>query len=785
MLIYEGQSRIRPLHYEELAARQVTGRHQIAADGTHLIDGIPFGKRYLKRAPSSRPPVHIPPRNKRRRINEDGWDGNTSLIGNFAAASPGPAEIVRRSICDSSAQLEEHENADDQGSQQLIEIGHAGTETQPAGILGSPFPGSTTPPNVVDRPKSVLSVKDVKKTPRKYCVQKPRVQERHQSVLSSSSSGTDSAPSVRGVRESLQEACDETPRADDTKRSIISSSSSESSESSTSEDESSSDSEHSDEEDIEQASRDVHDDSSSTSSTSVSSSDISSSLSSSPSSNGTSSDSDVSKNKQRKPTPKTDTTGVKSNKSSVLNPPGLGSRRTRHSNLRTKLRKRLAKLKAAGVLPASANFEDLRAWDQSSAQRIAPKTEGPGLEKDENLSFKKAEFEERRAQLLRDIDAGGIDVTPKTGQLESQIVDGGNVAESPAEPISTTELPKRGKKLDLASARRFVFGSLGLRTPKSKQDVEEAKAKLAHRLKRLEPNDKEDKEEATKQLKETTTIRQALMPVENWGDFIVVKATECIYEDVKMPPPPFPFVQRWDAKSQQQIRERRNQQNPQRKKRKRKSRAYEDEGWEGHMNYERALLVYSDKEENMENVPTPAPRSTTELPGSVCEPVGVAVVEATPSQEEDGLPLLENVSSLPDATLEHMKPGAIIAFKQLEVSKTTGWEPTISAYRTGVVEQLFEDSTINIRLAKRDREHREENGESDTREYSGFDMPGYDDEQREDDGFRELELYQLMEPKLVRAAPVEHSEKNVVQATLIEDSEEVMVEETQNNGLSV
>ena len=44
-----------------------------------------------------------------------------------------------------------------------------------------------------------------------------------------------------------------------------------------------------------------------------------------------------------------------------------------------------------------------------------------------------------------------------------------------------------------------------------------------------------------------------------------------------------------------------------------------------------------------------------------------------------------------------------------------------------------------------------EDDEDDEPEYSGFEMPGYD-EDAEDDGFREKSFGDLIDPKLLRAA---------------------------------
>lgn len=61
-------SSIRALQTTDLRVRRISGRHQISADGKHLIDGVAFGRPYLRRA--DRPAIRIPPR-KRRRITYD------------------------------------------------------------------------------------------------------------------------------------------------------------------------------------------------------------------------------------------------------------------------------------------------------------------------------------------------------------------------------------------------------------------------------------------------------------------------------------------------------------------------------------------------------------------------------------------------------------------------------------------------------------------------------------------------------------------------------------------
>jgi hypothetical protein len=53
----------------EERARTLTGRHQISNDGRRLVDGIPFGRPYLRNP--SRPAVRIPPRKRQRTYDGD------------------------------------------------------------------------------------------------------------------------------------------------------------------------------------------------------------------------------------------------------------------------------------------------------------------------------------------------------------------------------------------------------------------------------------------------------------------------------------------------------------------------------------------------------------------------------------------------------------------------------------------------------------------------------------------------------------------------------------------
>ena len=65
----------------EVRARTLTGRHQISDDGRHLVDGVPFGRPYLRHP--SRPAITIPPR-KRARL-DDTTDEPVEVMGLLTA----------------------------------------------------------------------------------------------------------------------------------------------------------------------------------------------------------------------------------------------------------------------------------------------------------------------------------------------------------------------------------------------------------------------------------------------------------------------------------------------------------------------------------------------------------------------------------------------------------------------------------------------------------------------------------------------------------------------------
>jgi len=478
-----------------------------------------------------------------------------------------------------------------------------------------------------------------------------------------------------------------------------------------------------------------------------------------------------------------------------INPPGLGSLRTKKSNQRNKLRRRLSKLKEFGILPEQADFSALREWEEKNGDW---KFDGGVLAKplpDERRNAKEqeqAEFEAKRQKLLRDLGAGGIDVDALTEKkapsaqaveekqtqdseedreqaefnakrqkllrdleaggvdvdafTENEELEQGQRKDDTAMEDVQIEPAKR-RSLDVAGSRRLLFGSLGVRTPKSKEEEEATRKKLAGKVN----NFQSQRAVEVKQPEESEDDKN-----ENLEDKLIVRATECVFDDIELTAPPFPFEQRWDEKAHEIIRQRKGWG----KKRKRKDRiqvydgrdeeygyeegyGYED-GYDDNWDYENGEMQfeYDDFEQEQAN-------------GGDAD--GVEHGQAASETSQDDLPELpKDISTIPDLIEDDLKKNSIIAFKQLDMSKDTNWQPRVSDYRVAEIHEIFEeDNILKLRLAKRHRRQSKANNDEDDedegpRMYSGFEMPGFEDDE-DDDGFREMSFADFIEPKLLRA----------------------------------
>lgn len=435
--------------------------------------------------------------------------------------------------------------------------------------------------------------------------------------------------------------------------------------------------------------------------------------------------------------------------------PGHGSAQTKKSNRRTKLRRRLKKLKDLGALPKEADFKELRMFDNSYEGRHPASSDKAQAEEQEQ-----AEFEAKRQKLLRDLESGGVDIdatsekenVPPDQDRKGDLADAqvGVAADAEAQPLAESPAeasaePSKKRSLDVTASRRLLFGSLGVRTPRTKEDEEATRKKLAGKVRQFQPQEAEKEAEDAVESERDSEV--------DWEEKVILKATECMYDDIVLKDPTFPFEQRWDPDAWDMIRQRKGW--GKKRKRSRKSYGYDGEMADEYQDSNDHYFVGDTElnyDDNVEHVNEVEDNSAA---------VPEAEVDAVPEDEADDLPLPDDISSAADLDESQVKKGSIIAFKQLDMSKATNWQPKVSEYRVATVHSDPEDGIFLVRLAKRDRRQHEEvvEDEEGNRQYSGFEMPGFEDE--DDNGIRDLCFADFIEPKLLRAVDATQANKSV------------------------
>lgn len=338
-----------------------------------------------------------------------------------------------------------------------------------------------------------------------------------------------------------------------------------------------------------------------------------------------------------------------------------------------------------------------------------------------------------------------------------------------ASKLMTTPPPEsqhRRAKLDVSSAKRMLFGSLGLRTPKTKDDEVRMREKL---MKDVRP----PREPHVAEKFETAENFLAVAEDESWKDKIDLRAVECCYEGIELSTPPFPFVQRWDPQQQRGYSMGGAKKRKGKKRKRNNNDYYEDnftslktevvrldkDDWqrqeaESEPLGEEANAKSNNHEYSHDERVEDSVRANQQLLHETEDASADTLVEVEEPHDLTGdLPTLpEDISICSSLTLQKATEGNIVAFKQLEMSAETNWQPKISKYRTAIVNEILEDGMLSMTLAKRDQplknlQYDEQTGE---RLYSKFEMPGYHDENGEDEsGKLEISFDELINPVLV------------------------------------
>ena len=343
----------------------------------------------------------------------------------------------------------------------------------------------------------------------------------------------------------------------------------------------------------------------------------------------------------------------------------------------------------------------------------------------------------------------------------------------PQATATGSQPPRRRAKLDIASSRRLLFGSLGLRTPKNKDDEDRMREKLNENIKPIPHSLNNSTEPLVADLKTDSADGD-----DAWKDRIILKAVECCDDGIELSTPPFPFVQRWDLQQQGRPNFANGGYGMSRGKKRKRNKAWaHDDETTHYEDYEAPVeqqeqdfgnhkidskSVDRDQEQAIHQTPS------DEYQGAVDEQLMRDAHDLSAAPVNESVPV-DNLSSIladPSSCVTLLKdlavPGTIIAFKQLEMSQETNWQPQVSTYRTAIIDRVSEDHRFEITLAPKDRpstKARLYDENTGQRIYSKFDVPDDDSEDMQgEDGFVELSFEEMIEPKLIRPAEDAHEQ---------------------------
>lgn len=386
--------------------------------------------------------------------------------------------------------------------------------------------------------------------------------------------------------------------------------------------------------------------------------------------------------------------------------------------------------------------------------------------------IKPEDTEQKRQELLSAIHSGGIDVTEalmkskqakqafadSRGSVADQVVAVSNetgvgveAATAVAEAVQCTP----GRRLDVASTQRLLFGSLGLRAPKTQADREKLQQKLAAKAARPKsaggPN-------GTLQIgppqtngarpSEAATVKvPEIDGDDSWRSKINLSAVECVVEGLALSTPPFPFYQRWDKSLKNKMSGRSGQrsngpyQASNTRKRKRSGHAeetYDKYNTDGYGD----ALEYDDIEDDDDG-----------FDDEYWEEGALLDDDREDSEiEDDGFcDLPADVTALASLREEDAKANDFIAFAELAVDESTGWEPRAVTRLAKIVDcenEKGEPKRWILELSQRDRKQKVFDEEGN-RVYGKFEMPDEDGEGGEE-WRREVEWRGLGDVKLVQ-----------------------------------
>ena len=397
-------------------------------------------------------------------------------------------------------------------------------------------------------------------------------------------------------------------------------------------------------------------------------------------------------------------------------------------------------------------------------------------------------LDEQRQKLMSAIESGGVDVTkhPKKRNRIRLSPDETHEDNEPPEEISSTQQHARSKQnesipsvdhnvdeatllvppsvarrsqLDLASSKRLLFGSLGVRVPRTQAEKDRVQKKLAERPKRNASSmDQVTSGSVSTAPNGTNTTAGAAIDEANagieenseaWRDKINLTAVECCDEGVTLSTPPFPFYQRWD---------------PQQRKKKagrRVSNTYMDGNVKRSRGKQNAHYVESYDKYNING--TGDALDYDEVDGGNDEYWDDdALLNGDYDEEveiDDGFPSLPaNLEDLSALDENGARKDDFIAFTELACDESTEWQPKMVTRTAKVIDLPTNgdsDRLWVLQLAARDFKAKAFDDEGN-RVYSKFEMPEDDaDADVDEEGRREVSWADLGVVRLVLRPEVE------------------------------
>jgi hypothetical protein len=452
-----------------------------------------------------------------------------------------------------------------------------------------------------------------------------------------------------------------------------------------------------------------------------------------------------------------------------IKPPGAGLTRTKKRNARRRDSKRI---KAMQSLEDTQSQPSVNGTTSEEAEFLARKRALLSVVSDENED----------AQSLPK-DTSVTETRPMIVEVETEETPTSTTNKDAASTEGSGSAQRR-HKVDMGAGRRLLLGALGLKNPKSKADEDKLRDNLMKDVKPLQNPRLQIAETKSNGVEPTVDQEDEGEDPEAWRKKISYRAVECCQDDVALSEPPFPFVQRWDPQQQYSTRKRKrnsqsfndeayyeedsqwngdedaewndNSQKKKKKKKKRKGKGAYDGG-------------YDEEEETPEG-------SYGETGANDEEDIVLNYddIPSKPSLEDsqftdmDDLPSLpSDLSTLPSLEFSQTKPGMVITWKQLLLSKATKWQPEMVPM-TGLILSISEDRNLHVLLAKRDRDENDKEYDEHTgqRVYAKFEAPDFDDDnEEEDDGRRDISWAEMSDPRLVQPAPSSNNSETIAKST--------------------